>query len=276
MKNRFIFTRFALPTWVLTLFSAPVFAQATESPKPGASDWLPAAFTVLLTLLAGVLVLAYRSSLKKVEAARRELVRAKQELGQIDQLRLELSKARQRRTQLEDECKRLEQKVAVLEKEKKEPAPQRTNSTQPQPVNRPMPTTPDPPSPPTPSPPPVAPLKPTPPPVPVPEPTFFLPLPNPDGSFADERATTFNPAESLYRFRLDKNPLEATFEFADDPATVAAALRYPDNCLAPVCEYGSVDYAARRIQTVSAGRARLARPDSGRWELVSKAVIRFV
>jgi len=276
MKNWSIFSRFALPLLLLALLAGTGFAQLAEPPQPGPSDWLPAAFTVLMTLLAGGLVLVHRNVLKKMEALKHDLAKAKQELRQVDQLRLELSKARQRRVQFEEECKRLELKVAVLEKEKQKLTAQIVSFPGPAAVQRPMPTTPAPPLPPTPSPPPSAPPKPTPPPIPVPEPTFFLPLPNPDGSFADERATTFNPAESLYRFRLDKNPLEATFEFADDPATVAAALRYPGNCLAPVCEYGTVDYAARRIQTVSSGRARLSRADAGRWELVSKAVIRFV
>lgn len=114
-----------------------------------------------------------------------------------------------------------------------------------------------------------------PPSVPAPVVEFFLGLPQADGSFADQRSSQFNPAHSFYRFRLDKNSQEATFEFADNPATVTTALRQPEACLDPVCEYAQVDYGARRIFTMMPGRVRKTSPDEDRWELVTKAIIRF-
>lgn len=111
--------------------------------------------------------------------------------------------------------------------------------------------------------------------LPAPIVEFYLGLPQADGSFADQRSPQFDPAHSFYRFRLDKNGPFATFEFADTPTTVTTALRQPEACLDPVCEYAQVDYGASRIFTMMPGRVRKSSPDSDRWELVTKAIIRF-
>lgn len=111
--------------------------------------------------------------------------------------------------------------------------------------------------------------------LPAPIVEFYLGLPQADGSFADQRSNEFDPSHAFYRFRLDRNGQDATFEFADHPATVTTALRQPEACLDPVCEYAQVDYGARRIFTMMPGRARKTVPDSDRWELVTKAIVRF-
>lgn len=111
--------------------------------------------------------------------------------------------------------------------------------------------------------------------LPAPIVEFYLGLPQADGTFADQRSNSFDPTHAFYRFRLDKNGQDATFEFADHPATVTTALRQPEACLDPVCEYAQVDYGARRIFTMMPGRARKTSPDSDRWELVTKAIVRF-
>lgn len=111
--------------------------------------------------------------------------------------------------------------------------------------------------------------------LPAPIVEFYLGLPQADGSFADQRSGQLDPTYTFYRFRLDKNGQDATFEFADTPATVTTALRQPEACLDPVCEYAQVDYGASRIFTMMPGRVRKPSPDSDRWELVTKAIIRF-
>jgi len=111
--------------------------------------------------------------------------------------------------------------------------------------------------------------------LPAPLVEFYLGLPQADGSFADQRSGQLDPTHTFYRIRLDRNGQDATFEFADNPATVTTALRQPEACLDPVCEYAQVDYGARRISTMMPGRVRKHSPESDRWELVTKAIIRF-
>ena len=115
----------------------------------------------------------------------------------------------------------------------------------------------------------------TPPVLPAPIVEFYLGLPQADGSFADQRSSQLDPPNTFYRFRFDRNGQDATFEFADNPATVTTALRQPEACLDPVCEYAHVDYGASRIFTMMPGRVRKPAPESDRWELVTKAIIRF-
>ncbi|OZI08857.1 hypothetical protein BWI93_06375 [Siphonobacter sp. BAB-5385] len=104
---------------------------------------------------------------------------------------------------------------------------------------------------------------------------FYLSTPNKDGSFRDIRGAQFDPSQSLYQVRLT-GPLDAEFEFVDDPGLVSEALRYPETFLDPVCDYGGgIEYGARRIITVAKGKLAKASVDSDRWELQYKAIIRF-
>ncbi|MFT4032571.1 MAG: hypothetical protein QM669_09130, partial [Siphonobacter sp.] len=103
---------------------------------------------------------------------------------------------------------------------------------------------------------------------------FYLATPNKDGSFRDIRTVEFDPSQSLYRVKLI-GPMSAEFEFVDDPNLVSEALRYPETFLDPVCEYaGSLQFGSRSITTIKKGRLNKS-PIADRWELMTKAIIRF-
>jgi hypothetical protein len=98
---------------------------------------------------------------------------------------------------------------------------------------------------------------------------FYMPTPNPDGSFeASYRTDSFRPTVSLYKFTVDaNNNSKARFEFHSDEFSIKDVLNNPKTYLEPVCYETNNPFAgARKILTISPG---LAVKSGERW-LVGK------
>ncbi|NJN77660.1 MAG: hypothetical protein HC803_04465 [Saprospiraceae bacterium] len=105
---------------------------------------------------------------------------------------------------------------------------------------------------------------------------FYLPIPNPDGSFnAEDALDEFKRTETVYQFKLiNKEPLRAEFKVYEDVATMLRALDDPDVHLKPACRSNSIiPISATKIMTDEPG---LAIFKNGEWQVVKKALIYYV
>lgn len=105
--------------------------------------------------------------------------------------------------------------------------------------------------------------------------TFFLSIPNSDGSFNDSSvSSSYKEGASIYRFTKVGNN-RATFQIDEREASVTLALTYPDKSIDPVCDaVNAFNPKAKRIITVEAGEAELL---NDKWIVnkTQKAKIRY-
>jgi len=87
---------------------------------------------------------------------------------------------------------------------------------------------------------------------------FYMPTPNPDGSFEGSfRTEAFRPTVSLYKFTVDaNNNSKARFEFHSDEFSTKDVLNNPKTYLEPVCYETNNPFAgAKKIITIIPGTA---------------------
>ncbi|PGH41169.1 MAG: hypothetical protein CRN43_00825 [Candidatus Nephrothrix sp. EaCA] len=105
--------------------------------------------------------------------------------------------------------------------------------------------------------------------------TFFLSVPNSDGSFnASSASLVYKEGASIYKFTKIGNN-RAEFQIDDREASVRLALSYPDKSIDPVCEaLNAVNLTAKQITTVEPGQAELV---NDRWVVIKnqKSKIRY-
>lgn len=105
---------------------------------------------------------------------------------------------------------------------------------------------------------------------------FYLPIPNPDGSFnAADTLEEFKRTETVYEFKLvSKDPLRAEFKIYEDVATMLRALDDPDVHLKPACRSNAIiPISATKILTDEPGLAVFR---NNEWKVVKKALIHYV
>lgn len=105
---------------------------------------------------------------------------------------------------------------------------------------------------------------------------FYLPIPNPDGTFnAEDTLSEFKRTETVYQFKLiSKEPLRAEFKIYEDVATMLRALDDPDVHLKPACRSNAIiPISATKILTDEPGLAVFR---NNEWRVVKKALIHYV
>ena len=105
--------------------------------------------------------------------------------------------------------------------------------------------------------------------------TFYMPVPNKDGSFEDgHQSNKFEWTESVYKFEVvNKEGTKALFSIMNDQRMIKRAISGYDIYIKPVCRAANAfNMNVSRIVTEEKGQAVL---NGDRWELDDKALISY-
>ena len=105
--------------------------------------------------------------------------------------------------------------------------------------------------------------------------TFYMPVPNKDGSFEDgHQSNKFEWTESVYKFEIvNKEGTKAVFSIMNDQRMIKRAISGYDIYIKPVCRAANAfSMNVSRIMTEEKGQAVL---NGDRWELDKKALISY-
>jgi cell division protein FtsB len=106
--------------------------------------------------------------------------------------------------------------------------------------------------------------------------TFYMPVPNRDGSFEDNhKSTKFEWTESVYKFEvINAERTKAVFSMMNDERMIKRAISGYDIYIKPVCRASNAfSMNVSRIATEEKGQAVL---NNGVWELEEKVLIRYL